>query len=67
MKSLPLTVKVFRDVGQRSLSRSLGQNCWYDQKGLITRKVHVKYESFISNASKGMAKVKVFRNVGRRS
>ena len=27
-------VKVFRYVGQRSLSRSLGKNCWHDQKGL---------------------------------
>ena len=51
-------VKVFTYVGQRS--RSLGQNFWLDWKGLITRKVHVKYESSTSNGSKVMAKVKVF-------
>ena len=50
-------VKVFRYVGQRALSLALGQNCWHGQKGLITKNIHVKYESSISNGSKVMAKV----------
>ena len=53
-------VKVFRYVGQRPRSRSLGQNFWYGWKGLLTRNVYVKYESPTSNRSKVMAKVKVF-------
>ena len=56
-------VKVFRYVGQRSLSRSLGQNPWQDQKGIITKNAHLKYQSSASNGSK----VKVFRNVSQRS
>ena len=60
-------VKVFRYVCQRSLSRSLGQNCWHNQKGIITRNVHMKYESSTSNGSKVMAKVYVFTNVGQGS
>ena len=51
-------VKGFRFGGQWSLSRSLGQNCWHDQKGLITRNVHVKYQSSISTV---LPYVKVFR------
>ena len=35
-------VKVLRYVGQRSLPRSQGQNCWHDQKGLTTKNVHMK-------------------------
>ena len=54
-------VKVFRYVGQRSRSRSLGQNFLLDQKGLITRKVHVKYKSSTSNGFKVMAKVSFFK------
>ena len=33
---------------------------WYEQKGHITRNVHVKYESPTSNGSKDKDKVKVF-------
>ena len=55
-------VKVFRYVGQRSLSRSLGQSPWQDQKGIITKIVHLKYQISASNGSK-----KVFRNVSQRS
>ena len=42
-------------------------NLWHDQKGLVTRNVHVKYESFTSNSSKEITKVKFKRNVGHRS
>ena len=76
-KALPLTlsndskvttnVKVFRHLGKRSWSRSQGENFWYEQKGLITRNVHVKYESPTTNGSKVIANVKVFRYVGQRS
>ena len=38
-------VKVILKVGQTSRSRSLGQNFWYPWKGLVTRNVHMKYES----------------------
>ena len=38
-------VKVFLKVGQTSRSRSLGQNFWYPRKGLVTRNVHMKYDS----------------------
>ena len=52
--------KVFRYVGQMSLSRPLGQNFWHDQKNLITRNVHEKYESSTSNDLKVMTKVIFF-------
>ena len=26
------------------MSGSLAQNCWHDQKGLVTRNVHMKYQ-----------------------
>ena len=48
-------------------SRSQGQNIWYWRKEPVTRNTHVKYESPISNGSKGVVKVKVFNNVGQRS
>ena len=35
----------FMKVGQPSRSRSLGQKFWYPGEGLVTRNVHVKYES----------------------
>ena len=38
-------VKVFEYVGQRSRSRSLGQNFLHDWKGPITSNVHVNYEA----------------------
>ena len=57
-------VNVFIYVGQGSRSRSLGENFWHYRKGLITRIVHVKYESSTFKGSKVMTKVKVFRNVG---
>ena len=56
-------IKVFIYVGQRSL----GQNFGRDRKTLVTRNIHVKYESSTSNGSKVMAKVKVLKNVGQRS
>ena len=34
-------VKVFRYVGLRSRSRSLGHNFLYDRKGIIKRNIHV--------------------------
>ena len=58
-------VKVFRYVGQKPMSRSVGQNFWHNQKDLITRNVHMKYESYNSNGSKVMVKVIVFRNEGQ--
>ena len=54
-------VKVFRYVSQRSGSRSQSQNIWYEQKGHITRNVHVKYKSPTSNGSKVMANFDIFR------
>ena len=70
MKALSLHVrklwprlKFFSKVGQTSRSRSQGQKLWYQEKGLVTRKTHVQYESFISSAKKVMAKVKVFVHV----
>ena len=55
-------VKVFRDVGQRSLVQNL-----YEQKGLIKSNANVNYESPSCNGSKVMGKVKVFRNVDQMS
>ena len=40
---------------------------WYERKCLITRNVHVEYESSTSNGSKVKANVKVFRHVSQRS
>ena len=60
-------VKVFRNVGQRSPSRSLGQKFWHQLKGVTIRNAYVKYENPSCHGSKFMAKVKVFRNVGQRS
>ena len=54
------SAQVYLKVGQTSRSRSRGQNLWYPVKGLVTRNKHVKYESFILNGLKVMAKVKVF-------
>ena len=54
-------VKVFSYVGQRLRSRSPGKKNWYGWKGLLTRNVHVKYDSPTSYESKVMVKVKVFR------
>ena len=55
----------FSKVGQKSRSR--GKNFWLQQKGLVTRNTHVKYESPISFGSKIMAKVKFFSKVGQKS
>ena len=41
--------KVLRHEGQRSQSRSLGQNFWHERKGLITKNVHLTYESTTFN------------------
>ena len=50
----------FLKVGQTSRSRSRGQKLWYRVKGLVTGNKHMKYDSFIFNGLKVMAKVKVF-------
>ena len=60
-------VKVFLKVGQTSRSRSLGQKFWYPWKGLVTRNVHMKYESPNSSGKEAMTKVKVFFKVGQTS
>ena len=39
---------------------TLGQKFWYPWKGLVTRNVHIKYESPTSSGKEAMAKVKVF-------
>jgi hypothetical protein len=48
----------FWKVGQ--ISRSRGQNVWYQQKGLVIRNTHMKYESPITYHSKDMANVESF-------
>ena len=53
-------VKVFFKVGQTSRSRLQGQKFWYPWKGLVTRNVHMKYESPTSSCKEAIAKVKVF-------
>ena len=50
----------FSKVGQRSRSRSQGQNFRYGQKGLTTRNTYLYYESPISLVSKVIAKIKFF-------
>ena len=50
----------FLKVGQTSRSRSQGQNFWYPWKGLVTRNIHVKYESSTYSSSWVIGKVKVF-------
>ena len=55
-------VKVFLKVGQNSRSMSLGHKFRYPRKGLVTRIVHMKYESPNSSGSEAMAKVKVFKS-----
>ena len=54
IKSLPETV-------QKVAFKTLCQKFCYGWKGLLTRNVHVKYESTTSKGSKVMVKVKVFR------
>ena len=53
----------FSKVSQTPRSRSRGQKLWYHVKGLVTRNIHVQYESSISSGFKVMAKVK-FSKVG---
>ena len=50
-------VRFISKVGQKSGSRSRGQNVGYQQKGLNTRNTPVQYESPISFGSKVIAKV----------
>ena len=50
----------FSKVVQIARSGSQGQNLWYHVKGFDIRNTHMKYESFIFNGLKVMAKVKVF-------
>jgi hypothetical protein len=45
---------------QNQNSRSRCQNLRYQHKGLVTRNMHMKYESPITYNSKDMANVKVF-------
>ena len=49
-------VKSFLKVGQTPL----GQNIWYQWKGLVTRNAHVKCKSSIYSSSGVKGKVKVF-------
>ena len=49
-------VKVFKYIGQRSWLRSQDQHIWYEKKHLITKNIHVKYKSPVSNGSKFMFK-----------
>ena len=51
-------VKVFLKEGQTS--RSQGQNFFLQWKCLVTRDVHILYESPTSSGEETMAKVKVF-------
>ena len=60
-------VKVFWEVGQNSMSRSLGQTLWYNVKGLVTRNAYVKYKSPAYYNSLVMTKVKVFWKAGQNS
>ena len=53
-------VKYLRLLGLRSRLRSLRLKWRYDQKDLITRNAHVKYESPVYNESKVMVKVQFF-------
>ena len=43
------------------------KNFWYDRKSIMTRNVHVKYESPPSNVSEVKVKVKVLKIIGQRS
>ena len=55
----PITsILSFSKVGQTS--RSQGKKLWYQVKGLVIRNTHMKYENFVFNGLKVMAKVKVF-------
>ena len=55
-------VKVFLKEGQTSRSMSQGKTLQYHVKGLVTRNIHVQYESPFTFSKKVMAKVKVFPN-----
>ena len=64
MKALPPLVrelwprlKFFLKVDQTLRARSLGQKFWYPWRGLVTRNVHMKYESLTSSDEEAMAKV----------
>ena len=48
-------------MGQTQRSRSQGKNRWYPQKGLITGKIHVIYQSSSTHCLKDISKVKVFK------
>ena len=51
-------VKVFRNVGQMSRSKSQGHEPRSQLKGFHKLSIHSKYEVFLSYGSKVMAKVK---------
>ena len=46
-------------MGQTPSSSSQGKKQWYPWKGLITGKIHVKYQSSSTHCSKVICKVKV--------
>ena len=48
----------FSKVGQKSSSRSQGQNIWYQQKGPAIRNTYLYYKRLIFVGSKVIAKVK---------
>ena len=63
MKALSLVVRKLwpRLKFFKSRSRSRGQKLWFHVTSLVTRNMHVQYESPITCGKKVMAKVKVFQ------
>ena len=63
MKALSLVVRKLlpRLKFFKSRSRSRGQKLWFHVNSLVTRNMHVQYESPISYGKKVIAKVKVFQ------
>ena len=39
--------------------------CWYSRKGLFTRNIHVKYQSYRTYCSKVISKVKVYNSISK--
>ena len=66
MKALPFLVrkrrprlKIFKSRSNFKVNVNRSK-FWYPCKGLVTRNVHMKYESPTSSGKEAMAKVKVF-------
>ena len=59
-------LKVFK-VGQTTRSRSQGQKSRSQMKGVITRNLHVKYESLTTYSSRDIAKGKDFLQTDRQT